>query len=86
MNPQTQEDLKTFRNGVAAASSHPLVPKPAVQALQAAGRLLEQMQADVQALREEVQACQRCRQSTAGVVPFPGIDPALIAPQNGAGA
>ena len=76
MNPQTQEattqttqrdDMALFRDGIAQAASHPLAPKPAVQALRAAARLIESLQADVQALREEVQACQRCRQA-AGVV------------------
>jgi hypothetical protein len=92
MTPQTQEattqttqrdDMALFRDGIAQAESHPLAPKPAVQALRAAARLIEALQADVQALRDEVQACQRCRQPAAGVVQFPGIDPALIAPQNG---
>ena len=86
MNPQTQEstdrdDMALFRDGIAQAASHPLAPKPAVQALRAAARLIERLQADVQALQDAVRACQQCRQAT--IVPLPGIDPALIAPQNG---
>ena len=82
MNPQTQEattdrdDMALFRDGIAQAASHPLAPKPAVQALRAAARLIERLQADVQALQASVQELQ----GKTALMP-PGVNWPTITPQ-----